>query len=83
MHQSKIAQRLDLYTYIPQGRQAQESQIPLNQIYFEKLGFLYLSSNESSQFQARELKSVYTDVATLLLKVVFHHPFMNELNMHN
>jgi centrosomal protein CEP104 len=44
---------------------------------------LYLSSNENSQFQARELKSVYTDIVTLLLKVVFHHPFMNELNLHN
>lgn len=42
-----------------------------------------MSSNESSQFQARELKSVYTDVITLLLKVVFHHPFMNELNQFN
>ena len=26
---------------------------------------------------------MYTDVATLLLKIVFHHPFMNELNVHN
>lgn len=26
---------------------------------------------------------MYTDVVTLLLKVVFHHPFMNELNQFN
>ena len=42
-----------------------------------------LNSNESSNFQARELKSVYTDCVTLLLKVVFQPPFGNYMNQSN
>ena len=40
-------------------------------IEFKKLGYMGLDSNERSQFQARELKSVYVDQVTLLLKIVF------------
>lgn len=70
-HQAKISQRIELYTFVPSGSQALSQQIPLNQIQFRKLGFLGLDSNERSNFQARELKSVYVDQVTLLLKIVF------------
>lgn len=42
-----------------------------------------LDSNERSQFQARELKSVYVDSVTLLLKLVFHKCHVNKFNLYN
>ena len=68
---------------MPLGHQALSQQIPLNQIEFKKLGFLSLDSNERSNFQARELKSVYVDQVTLLLKIVFNKCFVNKYNLYN
>ncbi|CDW88088.1 centrosomal protein of 104 kda [Stylonychia lemnae] len=82
-HQSKISQKIELHTYVPTGTQALSTQIPLNMIKFTKLGYLSLDSNERSQFQARELKSVYVDSVTLLLKLVFHKCFVNKYNLYN
>ena len=82
-HQSKISTKIELFTYVPTGNQALSTQIPLNQIKFTKLGYLSLDSNERSQFQARELKSVYVDSVTLLLKLVFHRCHVNKFNLHN
>ena len=42
-----------------------------------------MDSNEKSQFQARELKSVYVDSVTLLLKIVFHKCYANKFNLYN
>ncbi len=42
-----------------------------------------LDSNEKSNFQARELKSVYVDQVTLLLKIVFHKCYVNKYNLYN
>lgn len=47
------------------------------------MGYLNLNSNESSQYCVRELKSVYTDCMTLLLKIVLNAPYSNELNQYN
>ena len=68
---------------MPSGAQASSAQIPLNQIKFERLGYLNLNSNEGTQYRVRELKSVYTNAATLLLKVVLNAPYSNELNQYN
>ena len=59
------------------------AQIPLNQIKFKKLGYLAFDSNQKSQYQARELKSVYTDCVALLLKIVCREPHSNEFNLFN
>ena len=80
VHESVIPQRLDLYTYIPSGEQANTARIPLNQIDFKKMGYLNLNSNERSLYRVRELKSVYTNIKTLLLKVVLNAPYSNEHN---
>lgn len=59
------------------------SQIPLNEVKFNRLGYLSLESNEKSGFQARELKSVYVDAFSLLLKVVLHKCHVNKFNLYN
>ena len=82
-HQSKIASKIELFTFVPSGEQALTSQIPLNEVKFNRLGYLSLESNEKSGFQARELKSVYVDAFSLLLKIVLHKCHVNKYNLYN
>ena len=82
-HQSKIASKIELFTFLPSGQQALTNQIPLNEIEFKRLGYLSLDPNERSGFQARELKSVYVDSAAVLLKLIFHKCHLNNFNVFN
>ncbi|CAE7267444.1 CEP104 [Symbiodinium necroappetens] len=52
-------------------------------VQFKRLGYLSLDSNERSQFQARELKSVYVDVAAQFLRILFHKCHINRYNALN
>lgn len=79
-HQAKISQKIELFTFNPNTAPQQSQQIPLNEIQFKKLGYLTLDSNERSDFQARELKSVHIDVQTALLKLIFHKCHVNAHN---
>ena len=45
--------------------------------------YLSLDSNERSQFQARELKSVYVDVTAQWLKILLHKCHINKYNLVN
>jgi centrosomal protein CEP104 len=82
-HQSKVASKIELFTFLPSGPQALTSQIPLNEIEFKRLGYLSLDPNERSGFQARELKSVYVDSDAVLLKLIFHKCHLNNFNVFN
>jgi centrosomal protein CEP104 len=48
---------------------------------FKKIGFLQLDSNEKSNYQARELKSVYIDYQCQKMKIVLHRCFTNVHNI--
>jgi centrosomal protein CEP104 len=52
-------------------------------VKFNRLGYLSLESNEKSGYQARELKSVYVDAFSLLLKIVLHKCHVNKFNLYN
>ena len=82
-HQAKIASKIELFTFNPQGLSAAQTKLPLNQIQFQKLGFLTLNSNERSGYQARELKSVTVNSQAALLKLLFHVNHPNEYNPFN
>ena len=53
------------------------------EIRYKKLGYLSLDSNERSNFQARELKSVYIESPALYLKLVLHKCHLNKYNLFN
>ena len=55
-HQYKIASKIEIYI------------LPPNTDHFKKIGYLSLDNNERSHFQARELKTVYTDYLTTQVK---------------
>ena len=77
-HQSKIATRIELFTGM-----APIDFCQLEAVQFKRLGYLSLDNNERSQFQARELKSVYVDVVAQFLRIVFHRCHVNRYNAHN
>jgi len=79
-HQSKIATKVELYTALPNS---DTSAATYENAHFKRLGYLSLDSNERSNFQARELKSVYVDVTTQFVKVLFHKCHINKYNLVN
>lgn len=79
-HQSKIATKIELFTAQPSKGPESSS---YDQVKFHRLGYLSLDSNERSQFQARELKSVYVDVSAQYLKILLHKCHINKYNLVN
>lgn len=78
-HQSKIATKIELFT----GLTPASGPCQLEAVQFKRLGYLSLDNNERSQFQARELKSVYVDVVAQFLRIVFHKCHVNRYNALN
>ena len=50
---------------------------------FMRLGYLSFDSNERSQHQARELKSVHIDAVADTVKLVVHQCHANKLNIYS
>mmetsp|Transcript_7397 Transcript_7397/g.16231 ORF Transcript_7397/g.16231 Transcript_7397/m.16231 type:complete len:960 (+) Transcript_7397:101-2980(+) len=78
-HQSKIATKIELYTALPAPGQNQRYETA----QFKRLGYFSLDNNERSQFQARELKSVYVDVSVQFLRIMLHKCHVNRFNIVN
>lgn len=68
-HQYKITSKIEILIFNP--KQSKK---------FRKIGFLSLDSNEQTNFQARELKSVYIDYECIKIRLVLHRCFTNQLN---
>ncbi|KAJ1451288.1 hypothetical protein M885DRAFT_530203 [Pelagophyceae sp. CCMP2097] len=74
-HQHKIATRVELF--VGAGARGPEHAT------WTRLGYLSLDSNERSDFQARELKSVYLECRGRFLKLVVHRCHINRQNLFN
>lgn len=73
VHEFKIASRVEMYVGV--GSDYQESD-------FERLGFMNLDGNERSNFQARELKTVYIDERQAnFIRFIIHRPHHNNKNL--
>lgn len=68
-HQYNIASKIEIYILPPQTDK------------FKKIGYLNLDSNERSNFQARELKTLYTDYNYIQVKfnLMRCHPNTNNI----
>jgi len=73
-HSGRILQYFLTFSRINQGGP---------EIRYKKLGYLSLDSNERSNFQARELKSVYIEAPCMYIKLVFHKCHLNKYNLFN
>eukprot|EP00965_Chrysotila_dentata_P055832 1851527-Pleurochrysis_carterae.AAC.1 len=81
-HQYKIASRVELFIgRLPQGAAMPPSGAP--NVVFERLGHFSLDVNERSNWQARELKTVYVPQASEghFLKLLLHKCHVNEHNL--
>lgn len=73
-HQHKIATRIELFV---------GSGATLDCAFWTRVGYLSLDPNERSQYQARELKSVYVEAQGLYVKFVTHRCHVNRANLFN
>lgn len=78
-HQYKIASKIEIWTYLPEIWDP----ISNNNVKFKKLGFLTLDKNETSNFKARELKSITLDAPCSYLKLLLHKNHPNKSNLFN
>ncbi|GMH57658.1 hypothetical protein TrST_g2332 [Triparma strigata] len=77
-HQCKIATKIEVFTALATGPNT-----TFQNAQFQRLGYLSLDSNARSQFQARELKSVYIDSLAHFLKIRIHRCYINKFNLYN
>ena len=70
-HQYSIATKIEIFILPPQSEK------------FKKIGYLSLDSNERSNFQARELKTVYTDYLCIRVKFNLLRCHNNSHNIYN
>ena len=70
-HQYSIATKIEIFILPPQSEK------------FKKIGYLNLDSNERSNFQARELKTVYTDYFCIRVKFNLLRCYSNSLNIYS
>lgn len=78
-HQCKIASRIELFSFLPELHTINHN----SDLKWTKLGFLSLDPNERSNFQARELKSVFLNSPALYFKMHLHKCHSNRYNLFN
>ncbi|GFR45564.1 hypothetical protein Agub_g6958 [Astrephomene gubernaculifera] len=78
-HEYKIATRVEVFVGAPENVLDAEP----NSCVFKRLGYLSFDSNERSNHQARELKSVHVNVQAFLIRLVIHRCHVNKLNIYN
>ena len=77
-HQYLIASKIEFFI----GDCADEN-ISFETAKYTRLGYIELSSNERTDFRARELKSVHVDAEGTFLKLVIHKNYVNKANLYN
>jgi centrosomal protein CEP104 len=77
-HQYLIASKIEFYI-----GDCSDSEINYQTAKYTRLGYIELSSNDRTDFKARELKSVHVDAEGTFLKLVIHKNFVNRLNLYN
>lgn len=73
-HQSKISSKVEIF--IGQGPSYHAAD-------FQRLGYLSLDSNERSNYQARELKTVFVDCFGSFVRLIVNENHVNKQNIYN
>ncbi|KFP26046.1 Centrosomal protein of 104 kDa [Colius striatus] len=77
-HQYMISSKIEFYI----SESLPEYFAPYQSQRFHRLGYVALSDNEKTGFEARELKSVYIDAVGQYLKLIFHKNYVNKYNLY-
>mmetsp|Transcript_16128 Transcript_16128/g.44039 ORF Transcript_16128/g.44039 Transcript_16128/m.44039 type:complete len:886 (+) Transcript_16128:261-2918(+) len=76
-HEYKIATKIEVFVASPSPLEDH------SQVAFKRLGYLSFDSNERSNHQARELKSVHVNVPAFYIRLVVQRCHVNKLNIYN
>ena len=91
-HETKIASKVELFSYMPGVDGDQSGQLPgistlvtpaTSDRLFNRIGHFSLDNNESSGFQSRELKTVHMGVTCQFFKLLLHKNHDNSYNLFN
>ena len=82
MHEKKIPTIIEFVNCVPKAM-GEKNSYNKNNIYYtnKSIGFIKLSSNEETNFKARELRKVHVDIFTKRLKLILHKNYSNSFNL--
>ena len=85
LHETKIPTKIDFYYFYPdQNKEKNKNEkIDLNNIPFLKLGFITPSSNQKTNFKAREFQKIKINQNVYFIKFVLHKNHINLENKYN
>ena len=79
-HHYRIASKIEILTYLPEIWDPTSNN---NNIKFRKLGYLTFDKNETTNYKARELKSIFLDAPCSYIKFILHKNHPNRFNVFN
>ncbi|CAG7733102.1 unnamed protein product, partial [Allacma fusca] len=85
-HQYLIPEKIELYIgeYLQENVDSNEpGKVDLEKIHFILLGHVTMSTNQSTGFKARELKSISVDCKGAFMKLLLHGDYPNKYNRHH
>ena len=81
LHEYKIPSKIDLYYFFP--KTFSEFNLDIDDLIFEKLGYIIPNTNNNQNKEAREFKQVFLNENVYYLKFVFHQNYPNLKNIFN
>lgn len=79
----QIPTKIEVFVGFANGSPAGAAEAAAGSSSMRRLGYLSFDSNERSNHQARELKSVHVTVEAELVRLVIHRCHVNKLNIYN
>ena len=80
-HEYKIPSKIDLYYFFP--KTFSDFNLDIEDLIFEKIGYIIPDTNTRTNYQAREFKKIYLNENVYYLKFVFHQNYNNLKNVFN
>lgn len=80
-HEFKIASKIEFYFFFP--KTFTDFNLDIDDLIFEKIGYIIPDTNLRTNYQARELKKVFLNENVYYLKLVFHQNYHNIKNLFN
>ena len=81
LHEYKIPSKIDLYYFFP--KTFSEFNLDIDDLIFEKLGYIIPNINKIPNKEAREFKQIFMNENVYYLKFVFHQNYPNLKNLFN
>ena len=81
LHEYKIPSKIDLYYFFP--KTFSEFNLDIDDLIFEKIGYILPDTNRKTNNEAREFKQIFINENVYYLKFVLHQNYPNLKNVFN